>query len=81
MQYWESEMRMLFHTAVDRLLRCLSSRMGSLKGDRLPVLFYKIVFFMFHGNLIGLVHDSRSKLVPLHTLRVYRSCCTFLPGD
>lgn len=41
MQYWESEMRMLFHTAVDRLLRCLSSRMGSLKADRLPVLFYK----------------------------------------
>lgn len=36
MQYWESEMRMLFHTAVDRLLRCLSSTMGSLKADRPP---------------------------------------------
>lgn len=70
MQYWESEMRMLFHTAVDPLLRCLSSRTGSLKADRLPVLFYKSLFYMFHGDLTGLVHVSRSKLVPLHTLWV-----------
>lgn len=70
MQYEESEMRMLFHTTVDRLLRCLSSTMGSLKADRLPILFQNILFFIFHGILTGLFHDSWCKLITLHTLRV-----------
>lgn len=71
MQYWESEMRMLFHTAVDRLLRCLSSTMGSLKADRPPACTVPEHFVLYiHGNLTGLVQDFWSKLITLHTLRV-----------